>query len=177
MIPTAPLRRLVTAALVLALAWTSSLHAGDGVFAANFGTTTLNTGTSCPVKQFPTFESIAPIPGSFPPPLSDFLPVFCTLQVTRDQQGVKKAKGTYTAQLLVRDNETGLVETHDIDSGTFRTGRGGFADWQIEIPPDLIFADGFESGNTSAWSYTRTDFSNKKKANNVALSCSAARNN
>ncbi len=68
------------------------------------------------------------------------------------------------------DNTTGFFDSFRLGDGKFKTGSDGFDSLEFEIPAP-IFADGFESGDVSAWSYTRADFSNKKKADSAGLSC------
>ena len=159
--------------IVLMLALATTVAAGD--FEAQFtqGNNGFFTQPPCPVNQFPTFESIAPIPKVVDPFEEDFVPVFCQIQVSEEGKGVRKAKGRFTADLLVLDNNTGVGESFSIDRGRFRTNNQGQDSFDFQIPTE-IFADGFESGDVSAWSYTRADFTNRKTANNVSMSCNTS---
>lgn len=56
------------------------------------------------------------------------------------------------------DRRTGVAEVFSVKKGRFNTDAEGLAEFDFEIPAP-IFADGFESGDVSAWSYTRADFS------------------
>jgi hypothetical protein len=97
----------------------------------------------------------------------------CFVDVNKNDKGVRKTKGTWTTELIVRDNNTGMLETFPIRSGKFKTNSDGQDDFDFEIPTEL-FADGFESGDVSAWSYTRSDFTNKKKADSASVQCGKA---
>ena len=96
--------------------------------------------------------------------------VFCSIVVKKNAKPVKNVKGTFMSELAVIDNNTGEVEMFDLGSGKFQTNEDGFDTFNFEIPTP-IFADGFESGDVSAWSYTRADFTNKKKADNGQMTC------
>ena len=100
----------------------------------------------------------------------DIVPIFCQARADRGQNGVKKVKGDWESELVVRDNNTGQFESFPVGSGTFKSNREGIAEFDFESPTEL-FADGFESGDVSAWSYTRADFTNKKKADNAQVQC------
>ncbi len=129
-----------------------------------------STSAPCPARDFPPLENLAPVPAIIDPFEEDFIPVFCTVFVGKDGKGVQKVKGRYTSELIVRDNDTGMLEVFSLDSGKFRTDQSGVADLDFEIPAP-IFADGFESGDVSAWSYTRTEFTNKKPADQPTTTC------
>ncbi len=163
---------LPTTAVVMlsALFFVATAYGGSTYSQSNFGVTFFDSSPPCPVRDFPTFESIAPIPAILDPFDQDLIPIFCQIQVERRGNGVNKAKGTYTSELIVRDNTTGELETFPLGSGKFKTNESGFGDFDFEIPTE-IFADGFESGDVSAWSYTRADFTNKKKADRTSVSC------
>lgn len=83
---------------------------------------------------------------------------------------VKNAKGDFVAELIRQDNRTGMGAVVDSTSGRFKTDSEGFGTFDFDFPSE-IFADGFESGDVSAWSYTRTDFRNRKKADSVSAQC------
>ena len=167
-------RWLVVAVAPLALAmWapvTWSAATGDSGFQDNSGRSFFSASPPCPVKEFPTFESIAPVPAIIDPFEQDIIPVFCGIQVRKQGKPVNKARGTFDADLIVLNNDTGDFGIFPLDSGKFKTNSSGIANLDFEIPAPL-FADGFESGDVSAWSYTRADFRNKKKADNATMSC------
>ncbi len=78
----------------------------------------------------------------------------------------------------MRDNNTGEIESFPAGSGRFRTNRDGISSFDFDLPAEL-FADGFESGDVSAWSYTRTDFTNRKRGSQGQVNCgtSSSRSN
>ncbi len=156
--------------LALILTFTSHAMAGDFLSQSGIGATFFNASPPCPAKRMPTFESVVPIPGLFDPFDLQFANFACFVDVREGGEGVKGVKGKYTTQLIVRDNNTGDLDTFDIDSGTFKTNRDGQDVFDFDIPAE-IFADGFESGDVSAWSYTRSDFTNKKKVESTAVQC------
>lgn len=161
----------VLATLFLALAFgPATAQAGEILSQSNFGSSFFSASPPCPVKKFPTFESVAPIPAIVDPFAQDLVPIFCQIRVSREGEGVKKAKGNFFSEVVIRDNDTGELEAFPVGSGSFRTNKDGFAGIDFEIPTD-IFADGFESGDVSAWSYTRADFSNRKRADNTSMQC------
>ena len=164
--------RRLAGALGLALLALAAMPAagGDNQSQSIFGSDFFLADTPCPVNNIPTFESIVPIPPIIDPFEDDFIPVFCQVQVSKNNTGVRKAKGKFTAELLVLDNNTGMTDSFSIDRGRFTTNASGFAGFDFEIPTE-IFADGFESGDVSAWSYTRADFTNRKNANNTSVQC------
>lgn len=159
----------LSAGIVLAL-FCGNTQAGDFSSQFNDGKATFFASPPCPVKQFPTFESIVPVPNIVDPFQQDLIPMFCQVEVTREGKGVKKAKGTFETELVVIDNNTGEAESFPIGSGKFKTNSLGRDSFDFDLPAEL-FADGFESGDVSAWSYTRTDFTNKKKGNQANVSC------
>lgn len=168
-----PRKILIPAALSLGLLvlGAPAVDAGDIRSQSASGNTFFNASPPCPVKQFPTFESIAPIPGIVDPFEDDVIPFFCQIRVDkRPNVPRKNAKGMYTTEVVVRNNNTGSVQSFPVDSGRFKTNANGFDSFDFEIPTE-IFADGFESGDVSAWSYTRADFTNKKKASGGSLNC------
>jgi hypothetical protein len=155
------------AVLVLAPA---AATAGDSGFQAGFGGNFFETSPPCPFKEFPTFESIAPIPAIIDPFDQDLIPLFCQIRVKKNGNPVAKAKGTFESTLFVLDNNTGEFETFGLGSGKFKTNSDGFDEFDFEIPAP-IFADGFESGDVSAWSYTRAEGTKKKKVEAAQLDC------
>ncbi len=56
--------------------------------------------------------------------------------------------------------------------GELETNSSGRTSFDFELPAEL-FAEGFESGDVSAWSYTRTD-STKKKGARTQMGCGAS---
>lgn len=165
---------LALAAVVVLLGLsTAPAQAGESLFQTTFGNDFFNTDPPCPARNIPTFEAIAPIPSIFDPFEDDLVPVFCQIGAFKKGNGVNKLKGTYTSELVVVDNTTGLTQMFPIDSGKFQTDENGFDNFDFEIPTEL-FADGFESGDVSAWSYTRSDFTKKKKADNARLQCNTS---
>ena len=156
-------------ALALTLALGGAATAGNLKVQTAFGGNFFDVQPPCKTNQFPTFETISPVPAILDPFAQDLVPVFCDIQVTKNGQGVKGVKAKYSSELIVIDNVTGQAQTFGLGSGTAKTDAGGFAHFDFDIPSDL-FADGFESGDVSAWSYTRTDFK-KKKADSAAIAC------
>ena len=153
--------------LAAAILTTTAGEAGENKTQFTLGSNFFNISPPCPVNQLPTFESIAPVPAIFDPLEQDLVSFFCDIQVTRNGNGVGNAKGRYTSEVVVRDNNTGQFQSFPVDNGRFKTdssGRGGF---DFKIPTD-VFVDGFESGDVSAWSYTRADFSNRKRVGAVS---------
>ncbi len=163
--------KLVFTALVFAAlcAFAGASEAGDNAFIDNFGGSFFSADKPCPLKQFPTFESIIPVPSFVDPFEQDLIPVFCQLQVENKGKPKKGARGRYTSELRVFDNNTGEFESFPVGSGKFKTNSSGTAVFDFDLPAE-IFADGFESGDVSAWSYTRTDFT-RKKGTFAAQSC------
>lgn len=159
---------LLTLALLPNLA--SPAWAGDSFFLQTVGSNFFSASPPCPVKKFPSFENLVPIPSLFDPDIEDSAFLFCQVDLHNGEDGVKKAKGKWQSEIIMRDNLSGDVETFPIDSGRFKTNSDGFADFDFEIPSEL-FADGFESGDVSAWSYTRSDFTNRKKASSGSVRC------
>lgn len=164
--------------LVTILATPATLHAGDFVTETRFGSDFFSASPPCQVKSFPTFETLAPVPSIFDIDLNDDAFFQCFVDVFNGEKGTKKAKGTWTTEVIIRDNNTGRLEVFPIGSGKFKTDSKGQDEFDFDIPTEL-FADGFESGDVSAWSYTRSDFTNKKKATNASVQCGkgASRNN
>ena len=157
----------LTVVLVLVAA---ALPAGDNKFQDSFGSQFFASDPACKAKQLPTFESLIPIPSFVDPFEQDLIPFFCQVQTSMEGKAKKGVKGSYTSELIVRDNRTGETESFPAGSGRFRTNRDGFDSFDFDIPSEL-FADGFESGDVSAWSYTRTDFTGRKQVNTASVSC------
>ncbi len=164
---------LAGAALALSLCGGTQAWAGETGTQIDVGVAFFAADEPCAFKKFPVFETLAPIPKIIDPFEQDLIPVFCYIQVQRDGQGVRKAGGAYTSELVVIDNNTGMAERFPLKAGNFRTNSSGLADFDFDLPAEL-FADGFESGDVSAWSYTRTDFTNRKKADHVRADCGAS---
>lgn len=162
----------VAIAVLLAPLLATAAPAGDFAFQNTFGGNFFSVSPPCPVKQLPTFESLVPVPGFVDPFEQDLIPFFCSVDVFSEGKGVKKAKGKYEVDLVVRDNNTGELESFPVKSGRFKTNRDGEAQFDFDLPAEL-FADGFESGDVSAWSYTRTDFTNRKRTDSVVQDCQA----
>ena len=142
----------------------------DFTFNDNLGAGFFQTSPPCPLKRFPTLEALATVPLIVDPFEQDIIPLFCQISVSKGGNPVKGAKGNFESALVVIDNETGMVETFSLGDGKFKTNSDGFAGFDFEIPAPL-FADGFESGDVSAWSYTRVDFKKKKKADSADVFC------
>ena len=126
----------------------------------------------CKLKQFPDLEVLVPIPSIIDPFEEDLVQIFCQVTVQKNNQPVKKARGNFESELVIIDNNTGFTERIPLGDGSFKTNAAGFDVFDFEIPTP-IFADGFESGDVSAWSYTRTSFKKKKKADTGVVACFA----
>ncbi len=159
---------LITLALLPGLAATG--WAGDSKSQFSAAGSAVFVSPPCPAKQFPTFESIVPVPRFIDPFEQDLIPFFCEVLVGNEGKGVKKVKGKYEVDLVVVDNKTGMAESFSVGGGKFRTKSDGSALFDFDLPSEL-FADGFESGDVSAWSYTRTDFTNRKSADGAQVQC------
>ncbi len=157
-------------ALALLPNFVGAAWAGDFFFQATIGSNFFDTSPPCRINEFPTFEMITPVPAIFDPSAHDSASFLCIVDVEKNQKGVKKAKGVWETEVVMRDNRTGQIDTLFIDSGKFKTDSDGSDDFDFEIPTP-IFADGFESGDVSAWSYTRVNFTNKKKADSASVQC------
>lgn len=170
--------RTKTAGAVLAFAgWmilAGSAWAGDAQEQLNVGLSFASARPPCPVNQFPTLESLVAVPMVTDPFEIEerFIPMFCQVQVDRNGQPVERAKGKFETFLLLLDHVTGSFSQRRIDRGKFATSSQGSDSFEFDLPAEL-FADGFESGDVSAWSYTRTDFRNRKGATDAVLNCSA----
>ncbi|MDX1501519.1 MAG: hypothetical protein R3325_04085 [Thermoanaerobaculia bacterium] len=167
MMPAAFRRALPVAALVLLVALPG--QAGDVKSQSDFGGSFFSTSPPCPLRDFPTFESLVPVPG-FIDPFEQDLTIFCEVRVDRKGKPLENAKGKYQAMLVVRDNNTGDLEEFPAGKGKFKTDSSGGAGFDFDLPSEL-FADGFESGDVSAWSYTRTDFTNRKRSDGASVVC------
>ena len=47
--------------------------------------------------------------------------LFVQDRIEKNDNGVKSAKGTWTSEVIVRDNRTGTLESFALDSGKFKT--------------------------------------------------------
>lgn len=159
---------LLAVALTLLIA--APAPAGDFQSQTTLGASFFFASPPCPVKKFPAFEQLVPIPNVIDPFDDDLVPIFCDVQVSREGERVKNAKGKFESELILLDNDTGMVTRQTVASGTFKTDKDGQSTLDFDIPTEL-FADGFESGDVSAWSYTRTDFTNRKRASDASAFC------
>lgn len=148
-------------------------HAGDVLSQSIQGLNFFGTSSACPAKKAPTMETVAPLPAILDPALVPIIKFQCSVQPFVGTDPVKKVRGKYTIELLVRDNETGAFKSFELDSGRFKTNKQGQAGFETEIETE-IFADGFESGDVSAWGYTRTNFTNGKKVESSFVECSSS---
>ena len=163
----------VTLAMLAVLLMTPAVQAGDDPLSINFGGNAFFPSSPCPAKRVPTFEAVVPVPSfeSFVNPFEegDFR-IFCQVNTLRKGKGAKKVKGNWQAELVILDNVTGDVDRVFVQSGFFTTKKTGTDDFDFDLP-DELFADGFESGDVSAWSYTRTNFTNQKRVDSARLTC------
>lgn len=162
-----PRRLVVTACTLLLFAGAAS--GGDTSFQGAFGVSFFSSSPPCKAKDLPTFEAIVPVPAIIDPFEDDIIPVFCQISARRKGKDAN-IKGSHESELVVRDNQTGQLMAFDLDSGKFKTGPDGVNKFDFEIQAPL-FADGFESGDVSAWSYTRVDPKKGQKADNVNVDC------
>lgn len=130
------------------------------------------------VKRFPRFESVVPMPAVLDTDgdgvRDDRIGFLCSFEARNpDLEGIKKAKGRYTTRLHVIDNNTGMGESFDVDSGKFRTNSDGTDQVEFDVPTE-DFADGFESGELSVFVYTQANFSNNRIVQNAAVRCATA---
>jgi hypothetical protein len=173
-------RRIPLALGAFTMLWTlvAPVQAGDQTFQTNIGAAFQQSSPPCRANEFPPFESLVPIPNVIDPFAQQMVFFSCFVDARKNGNGVKKVKGVFETDLIVLDNLTGETDRFPVGSGKFKTNSDGQALFDFEFPTE-IFADGFESGDVSAWSYTRTDFTNKKKVDNAGLQCgkSASRQN
>ena len=162
-------RTLVLAAAAVILASAAVLNAGDSVFQSTLGDSFFSSNKPCKAGDIPPLEVLAPVPAIVDPFEDDIIPVFCQLSVEKNGRGVNRAKADFTSELIVRDNNTGMFEVFPLDSGKLTTNSDGIDSFDFEIPAPL-FADGFESGDVSAWSYTRVERT-KKKSKQDKVAC------
>lgn len=170
MTPSVQLVRAGLLVLVLLPMLAVAGSAGDSKAQFGAGASFFTVSPACPARQFPTFEAIVPVPAIFDPFNQDLARILCQVQVKREGKGVKRVKGKYESELIVRDNNTNDLDAFRTGSGVWRTDKEGRARFAIEIPAE-IFADGFESGDVSAWSYIRTDLTNKKRGDTATVQC------
>lgn len=156
---------LALLSVVAATAW-----ADDSIFEATRGLHVHVSTQPLPVKRFAAFESIAAVPATFDPNAEDRVVITCRIQVFKNGEGVRRAKGTFEGYVFVIDTDTGLGENTFLQTGRFKTDSEGLGTFDYEIS-GALFADGFESGDTQAWSHTRASFTNNKKADNAWISC------
>jgi hypothetical protein len=121
---------------------------------------------------FPTLESVVPMPQNINPFNRQKVRLNCVVQVIKKNAPVKGAKGTFSAELAAMNNIAGTFDRVVLGSGKFKADSGGRAVFGLNIPTEL-FADGFKVGDTSAWSYTRVDFT-KRKGTYALLTCELA---
>ncbi len=167
MSPSPPVHSTLVLLLLLAFA-AHGLQAGDSGSQDNFAGSFFTTSSPSPLKQFPTFESINPVPAIIDPFHQDIILVLCQVSAEKHGQPVKGARGKFKSELYVLDNTSGTFATFDVGSGKFKTNSHGFDRFEFDLPPEF-FADGFESGDVSAWSYTRTDFTSKKGTHAIVI--------
>ena len=170
-------RRVFVSVLTLVL-FAGAAGAGDSVSQSTFGANFFSSSTPCKAKDLPDLEVIAPVPAIVDPFEDDIIPVFCNVWAQKKGNPVNNFRADFTSELVVVDHNTGMAEVFDIDSGSFKTNSDGFANLEFELPAP-IFADGFESGDVSAWSYTRIDPKKKKRVTDVSVECgkNASRSN
>ena len=163
-------RRSLAVLTALALALPVPLGASDIKTQSNVGSSVFVVSPPHPAKQLPTFEVVTPIPEIVDLAVQDFVPISCRVHVEKAGNGLKGIKGSYTSHLIVRDNMTGELDAFPVDSGGFKTNKRGIATFALDMPTQL-FADGFESGDVSAWSYTRGNFKKRKRVDNASVQC------
>ena len=135
----------------------------------NRGDTTFFAETPRLLANFPTLESLVPMPLNINPFNRKRVQQSCAVQVYKRTSPVKGAKGTFSGKLVVMDNSKATFKTVDLASGKFRTDADGNATFEYDIATKL-FAEGFKSGSISAWSYARIDFA-KRKGSWALLRC------
>ncbi len=162
-------RRVFLGLVAFALCGGIAAYAGQSGFQQNFGSSFFIVDDPCPARQFPTFESLVPVPAIVDPFAEDII-VFCQFFADDDKGPKKGVKISYETDLIVIDNNTGEVMYAPIEQGRGRTKKNGVGSFDFELPTEL-FADGFESGDVSAWSYTRTNYKGTKKVQQGGVSC------
>jgi len=75
-------------------------------FSTHFATSFFGTVKPSPLKQCPTFKMITPIPLILEPPEQRSFPFRCNFDVKKETKRVRAAKGTFTSELIVRDNKS-----------------------------------------------------------------------
>ncbi|MFQ5526979.1 MAG: hypothetical protein ACE5GX_12060 [Thermoanaerobaculia bacterium] len=161
---------ILTALLcALLLGSASEAVADQGLVFFHLGESRQVTDRPCALKRLPSLEGLASVPPIADPLARNQIPVLCQIQVSKRDEPVRNARGSYAGALFVLDHVSGRFDAFEIDSGSFKTGANGSALFEYQIPAS-IFTDGFESGDVSAWSRTRADFKNKR-GDRAALSC------
>ena len=123
-----------------------------------------------PVREFAALETVAVVPSTFDPFAHETISLSCIALVKSGDKGVRSAKGSYSSDLVVFDHRAGVSEAFPLASGRVKTDADGTSFFAVAIPTAL-FADGFASGDVSAWVATRADFSNRKKGDRVLMGC------
>lgn len=177
-----PPKLVSTVTLLFALSVSGGLEAS---IQRNVGDSFIQLEGLFGLREFPSWEVVVPLPsiddlaenggqGVGARRLgNDIIPLSCQIEVLKRGKPVNKAKGTFESTLFVLDNNTGTFEAFDLGSKKFRTNSDGIDSVDFEIPAS-IFADGFESGDVSAWSHTRATSNKKKKADQGELLCAAS---
>ena len=120
-------------------------------------------------KKFPTFEVLVPLSPLLDPFEVDSIVVGSGWEVFRGGEAVAKAVAKYVIDLVVLDHTLGTFEVFSIGEGKTKTSpQEGRDDFGFDIPTAL-FADGFESGDISAWVRFRASI--KKKNDETLFSC------
>jgi hypothetical protein len=161
---------IIVLALIAGLA--GSANAQTGQTQTNIGESFFKAGTLSPVKKFPTSELLVPVPSIFDPSEEDSILILCQVQVFKLTTGVQNARGRFRAELVLIDNRTGQAERFFVAGGRFKTSRQGTTSFNFKLLAERI-ADGFGSGDVSAWLYTRIDFTNRKRATDTFFQCRA----
>lgn len=93
-------------------------------------------------------------------------------------EGIENVRANWATSAYVMDHRDSSFRVLDVATGVIKTSTfgNGYAR-QIQIPPDVsaaIFADGFESGDISAWLMTTAKLKKGKKLNHAMLQCNLA---
>ena len=133
------------------------------------GDTSFFSGEVRPLADFPALESVVPMPLNINPFNRRRVRQSCTVQVVRRNAPLKSARGEYVSHLVLMDHRAGTFKSIELSAGKLKTDPGGEARLEFDIATDL-FAEGFKSGNVSAWSHTRLEFI-KRKGSFAFLRC------
>ena len=163
--------RAVSIVLALLVLFTAATPAAGLEWLTNSARFNFRTSPVVPVDQFPGFSMFMVVPVNLVPAEQPSTEVVCNVNVQRNDRPVKNAKGVWRGGVMVRDNATGVVESTIVANGRFKTAEGGEKVFRFQIPVE-VFADGFESGDVSAWSYVEGEFTNRKKATFFYAACS-----